>query len=269
MKRTPATLRLAIVQFSAGPDPERNLGRLEELWPEADKQDLVALPENFLVRGGLEDYHRAAESIPGPLTARLARLAVRTRSWVLAGSLVERTGDRIYNTTVLFDPRGEIRATYRKIHLFEATLDDGTVIREQDWYRPGVEPVLTSVGEWRAGLSICYDLRFPELFRLYSARGADLFFVPANFTQRTGRDHWEVLLRARAIENQCFVVAPAQCGVNERTGVASYGHSLVAGPWGELLGAAGEAQEVLYAELDPALLERTRSRVAVLQHRRI
>ena len=126
---------------------------------------------------------------------------------------------------------------------------------------------MVDIEGWSAGLGVCYDLRFPELSRHYSARGADILFFPSNFTQRTGRDHWEVLLRARAIENQCFVVAPNQCGVNRAIRVVSHGHSMAIGPWGEVLCEAGNREAILTAELDPALLRSTRRRIPALKHR--
>lgn len=129
--------------------------------------------------------------------------------------------------------------------------------------------MMVDIEGWRCGLSICYDLRFPELYRGYAALGAHLLLIPANFTQRTGRDHWEVLVRARAIENQCFVVAPNQCGANPSSGVVSHGHSLAVGPWGEVLAAARDEETALHCVLDPAELWRTRQRVPALDHRRL
>jgi nitrilase len=128
---------------------------------------------------------------------------------------------------------------------------------------------MAEIEGWSCGLAICYDLRFPELFRYYSRHGAALFFVPSNFTQKTGKDHWETLARARAIENQAFVVAPNQCGVNPRTGIASHGHSLVVGPWGDVLAVAGDKETILTVALQPEALHRTRARIPVLRHRRL
>jgi nitrilase len=197
----------------------------------------------------------------------MAETAKARHAYLLAGSLLERAGEKVYNTSVLFDRSGAVAATYRKIHLFEARLEDGTRIREAEAYDPGREPVAADIEGWQAGLAICYDLRFPELFRTYAAQGAHLLFVPSNFTQRTGKDHWEVLVRARAIENQCFVVAPNQCGVNPATGVRSHGHSMIVGPWGEVLAAAADEESVILAKLDPADLAATRNRVPALRHR--
>ncbi len=263
-------LRLALIQNDAGPDPAVNLARLERRIARLPAgTDLIALPEVFAARGHDDDLRAAAERIPGPVTGRLAALAARRRVWVLAGSVLERSGGRIYNTSLLIDRRGRIAARYRKMHLFEAALASGQVVRERDVYAAGSMPVMADLEGWRCGLAICYDLRFPELFRYYVARGATLLFLPSNFTQQTGRAHWETLVRARAIENQACVVAPNQCGRNRRTGVASYGHSLVIGPWGETLAAAGTRETTLRTVLDPGAVRRIRDRIPALRHRRL
>jgi predicted amidohydrolase len=261
-------LTLTLVQMDPGPQPEPNLRRVEELLGQVRGADLVALPEVFVARGNTADYRGAAEPVPGPTSERLGRLAARHRVWLLAGSVLEAEHDLVYNTALLFDRQGRLAARYRKIHLFEATLDTGQVVREQDAYEPGAEPVMADIEGWKTGISICYDLRFPELYRHYAEQGAHLLLVPANFTQRTGKDHWEVLLRARAIENQCFVAAPDLCGTNIRTGVVSHGHSLVVDPWGRVLADADDKQGLVSAELDPGRLEDVRRRVPVLEHRR-
>jgi len=263
------TLSLNIVQFSAGTDVAGNLARIESLLAATPSCDLIALPEAFHVRGGHDDYVRNAEPVDGPTIKRLARLAADRNCWLLAGSLMEKSGHDIFNTCVLLDRSGQIHATYRKIHLFEAHLEEGQTIRESDTYSAGCEPVDADVEGWRCGLSICYDLRFPELYRHYSAQGAHLLFIPSNFTQRTGKDHWQTLVRARAIENQCFVVAPDQCGANPVTGVESHGHSMVVDPWGKVLAEAQDTEAVISAALVPAVLEQTRARIPVLKHRRL
>jgi len=253
--------------MSAGRDVDANLRRAEVLAGRAEDADLIAFPEVFVVRGTDADYRRAAESPGGPVAERLAALARRCRSWLLAGSLVERCGRRFYNTSVLFDRNGRVRARYRKIHLFEVRIGPGRWIREGNAYDSGRTPVCARIEGWSAGLAICYDVRFPELFRHYSSRGADVLFVPSNFTQNTGRDHWEVLVRARAIENQCYVIAPNQCGGNPATGIASYGHSMAVGPWGEVLCEAGTGEALLQATLLPRDLRTTRRRIPALRHR--
>ena len=261
------TLRVAIVQFSAGRKALLNLDRLMDMTAGIESADLIAMPEVFAVRGTDEDYRNAAEPLDGPVIERMAKLAASKRAWVLAGSLIEKAGKHVYNTSVLLDRAGAIAASYRKIHLFEAHLEDGRTIREADAYKAGSKPVFAEMEGWGTGFSICYDLRFPELYRHYSGQGAHLLLIPSNFTQRTGKDHWETLVRARAIENQCFVIAPDQCGVNQATGVASYGHSMAVGPWGETLCKAGDDETVLTVDLDPALLREARSRVPALEHR--
>jgi len=260
-------LRVAIVQLSAGGNVERNLQKMRNLLSGIRPVDLIAVPEVFAIRGTDQDYRNIAEQVDGPIVVQMAEIAAEKAAWVLAGTFIEKDGNHIYNTSVLLNRSGEITATYRKIHLFEVHLDNGKLIRESDAYEAGNTPVVVEIEGWRAGLSICYDLRFPELFRHYSKEGAHLFLIPSNFTQRTGKDHWEVLLRARAIENQCFVVAPNQCGANPATGIASYGHSMVAGPWGEIMCQADTKETVLLAELDRVQLTRTRERLPALKHR--
>ena len=262
-------LKIVLFQNSAGADVERNLAGIERRLRRAPACDLIALPEVFAIRGNDADYRAAAERLPGPMTKRLMALAARARAWVLAGSVIERCRGKIYNTSVLINRQGRIAAHYRKIHLFEANLDNGQVVRESDIYAAGDKPVMVEIEGWPCGLAICYDLRFPELFRHYSKRGAVLFFVPSNFTQKTGKDHWKTLVRARAIENQAFVVAPNQCGANPRTGIASHGHSLVVGPWGDVLAVAGDKETILTVTLHPEVLRRTRARIPVLRHRRL
>jgi len=282
-------LKVAIVQNNAGGDISANLRSLENLLKRAPECDLIAFPEVFYVRGADQDYRANAQSLRGEVVQWLRQIARARRSWVLAGSIIEKENtknaeknniigraaapaprcSKFFNTCLLFDRRGKIAAKYRKIHLFEAYLDNGRQVRESDVYAAGHRPVMANIEGWRCGLSICYDVRFPELFRYYSSKGAHLFFVPANFTQRTGRDHWEVLLRARAIENQSFVVAPGQCGINQKTAIASYGNSMAVGPWGEILCRAGDKPAVLTAVLNPENLRTTRARIPALRHRRL
>lgn len=262
-------LRVTLVQNDAGADLAANLTWIERHLPGSGKTDLVALPEVFALRGSDDTYRAAAEPGDGPLARWLAAQAIRSNAWVLAGSVLERDGDRIYNTSLLMDRTGRQVASYRKIHLFEARLESGRIIRESDLFQAGDTPVLVEIDGWKCGLSICYDLRFPELYRHYSSRGASLLLIPSNFTQRTGRDHWEVLVRARAIENQCYVIAPDQCGANPHTHCRSHGHSLAIGPWGELLSTADDEPTVLQVTLRPDVLRTTRERVPALAHRKI
>lgn len=262
-------LRVTLVQISAGRDVQGNLNRLKNLLAGIGVTDLIALPEIFAIRGSDQDYRDNAEKLEGPLLQFLATVAHRHNAWALAGSVIEDAGHALYNTSVLLNRRGEIVARYRKIHLFEAEIDSGQIVRESDTYSAGDEPVMVDIEGWRCGMAICYDLRFPELFRRYAGQGAHLFFVPSNFTQRTGKDHWEVLLRARAIENQCFVVAPDQCGVNPHTHVESYGHSMAVGPWGDVLCRVEDGEHAETVALEMFDLENTRRRVPALTHRKL
>ncbi len=259
-------LELAILQNSAGLEVETNLDGIDRLLEDVGEVDLLLTPEVFALRGDTPDYRKKAEPLDGPLMERMSRIAQKRQCWFLLGSVLEREDDFVYNTTVLLNRNGDISATYRKIHLFEAHLENEKVVREADAYDQGSDPGMAEIEGWRVGLSICYDLRFPELYRHYARLGADLLFAPANFTQRTGRDHWDVLVRARAIENQCFVVAPGQCGPNPITGIESYGHSIVVGPWGRIIAQAADFEQVLEAELDPKELLEIRKRIPALEH---
>ena len=261
-------LRVVAVQHAAGSDVAQNLADLTELLPAPGTADLAVLPEVFACRGPHEVLRRAAEPLDGSIARWLASEAIRRNCWVLGGSFVEREGDRLFNTSILVDRQGRQRATYRKIHLFDAALDDCRVVREGDVYTAGETPVWIDIEGWRCGLSICYDLRFPELYRRYQADGATLLLVPADFMDATGRAHWEVLVRARAIENQCFVVAPNQCGING-SGVKTHGHSLIVDPWGQILAQADTVPTALQATLDPALCAAVRQRLPAWRHRRL
>ncbi len=269
MTTATSRLRVTLVQTNAGQDVQANVGRLRHMLANIEATDVIALPEVFTVRGSNQDYCQSAQPLTGQITATLAAIAHRHNAWVLAGSIIEDAGHALYNTSMLLNRRGDVVASYRKIHLFEAELDTGEVIRESETYAAGSDPVMTELEGWRCGMAICYDLRFPELFRHYSSQGAHLFFVPSNFTQRTGKDHWNVLLRARAIENQCFVVAPDQCGTNPHTGVESHGHSMVVGPWGDVLTQIEEGEHAVTVALDLHDLDQTRRRIPALSHRKL
>ncbi len=257
-----------ILQTNSVRSVDANVNRFSSIFKKLKQPDLLVLPEVFAIRGNDDDYRQAAENIgTGKISQWCSEIARHYNCWLLAGSIIERADKKIYNTAVLFDRYGKIKATYRKMHLFEAHLEDGRVIKESDVFFRGIKPVLKTVENWKCGFSICYDVRFPELYRLYAFKGAQILFVPANFTQRTGKDHWEVLIKARAIENQAFVVAANQCGKNEATGVASYGHSIIVGPWGDVLAEAdGENEMLIQAVLKPSLLLGVRARIPCLKH---
>ena len=268
-------MRVAVCQMRSGDDVEANLAEARRLLGEAAEggSDLAVLPELFAYLGARARVPEVAEPLPdGPVAGALAAVARERSMWVLGGSLHERDGDRIFNTAPLFDRSGELVARYRKIHLFDVDLDGQPPFRESAVFTPGTELVTHEVEGVRVGLAICYDLRFPELFRGLMALGAELFAIPAQFQQRTGEAHWEVLVRARAIEDQCFVAAAAQWGEfgppEERR--RSYGRSMVVGPWGDLLADAPvEGSEVRIADVDLAALRRVRSILPALDHRRL
>jgi deaminated glutathione amidase len=267
-------MRVAICQMRSGEDVEENLRLAEKLVGEAGDggADLAALPEVFTYLGSAAGRSTAAEPVPGPTTERLATIARERGMWVLGGSVIEADGDRIYATSVLLDRAGALVARYRKVHLFDVDLPGQPPFRESSTFTPGDQLVTHDADVARIGLSICYDLRFPELYRGLMVMGAEVLFVPAQFQHETGKDHWEVLLRARAIENQCFVVAPGQWGTfgDPEKGRCSYGNSMVVDPWGRVLvRAPDEGDGVWFADLDMAELRRVRQVLPALQHRRL
>ena len=251
-------LRVALIQLAADQDVAANVERAAALIREAgeSKPGLIALPEMFHYRGPLAGFRESATHLPGPLTQPFSDLASELNCWILLGSLAERSTDplRPFNTSVLLDPAGGIAALYRKRHLFDVSIDHGPSDRESARITPGdssVVAVLEGIAEEvdvRLGLSICFDLRFPELYRELAAGGAVLIAVPSNFTEATGRDHWEVLLRARAIENGAFVIAPAQCGIG--AGVPTNGRSMIVDPWGTVIAQAPDGPGVVVADLN-------------------
>ena len=264
----------AVVQMTSTPDYDRNLERAEHWIARAAGAgaQLVALPENFPL------MREESDTGPHPLAAELAESrplgfvrdqARRHGVWIAGGTVPERVpGDfRVYNTAVLVDADGNLAASYRKIHLFDVDLP-GSELRESRTVAPGEEVVCASTPWGGFGLTVCYDLRFGELFRALVERGAELLWVPSAFTLPTGRDHWEILLRARAIECQAFVLAPGQFGVHNRTR-RSYGRSLIVDPWGVVLAQVPDGEGVALADLDPARVAEVRARIPVAGHRRL
>jgi len=257
----------ALVQTSAGPDKQENLSVAETFINQAADHGarLVALPEVFDFVGDASLWLSNAESLDGPTGTRLAKLARLRKIYLLAGSMIEKSPDpeRIANTSVFFGPDGNILAVYRKMHLFDVTLPDGVLFSEVHHTVPGtaVTTVETPLGNF--GFSICYDLRFPELYRAMMLRGVDFVFAPSAFTAFTGQHHWEVLVRARAIENQVFLFAPNQVG-RAVTDVDFYGHSMIVAPWGRILAQAEGGTGLVLAEVDTAALEQVRRRITSL-----
>lgn len=260
--------------MNSGDDVGKNLAVAEELLQAAARggADLAGLPETWTYMGSARRHHEVAEPVPGPTSERLAAAARRHTMWVLGGSILEAADGRIHNTSLLFDRSGELVARYRKIHLFDVQLPGQPPIRESFTYTPGEELVTAETEFGRVGLSICYDLRFPELYRSLTMSGAEVLFVPSAFTYETGKDHWEVLLRARAIEDQAFVVAPAQWGTwgPQEQNRRCFGNSMAVDPWGRVLArASDEGTGVTFADLDLEELRRVRDRLPALRHRRL
>lgn len=263
---------LAAVQMNSGPDKARNLDTAERWIEEAARRGaaLVGLPENFSWMGPEAERAAAIEPLDGPSLQRMSELSKRLRVTLLAGSILEAgaPGGRVYNTSVVFGPDGARLAVYRKIHLFDVEIGDGATYRESQTVAPGTEVVVAETAVAKLGMSVCYDLRFPELYREHARRGASLIAVPAAFTLMTGKDHWEVLLRARAIENQSYVFAPAQHGRHSGNRL-TYGHAMVVDPWGLVVARASDGEGLALAEYDPDVVARVRSSLPCLDHRRL
>ncbi len=262
-------LLLAILQLDSLPDIERNLSAIADLAADAVGADILVLPEVCLFRGSPTSISQIAAPLDGYPAARLADIASQNACWLVAGSLAERDGDEVYNTLTVFNRQGELSTAYRKMHLFEAQLQESAPISESEVYSAGDKPVGTTIEQWRCGLSICFDIRFPELYRSPAMQNMDMTFIPSDFTKPTGEAHWEVLCRSRAIENQCYVVAPNQCGTNRETGTESYGHSLVIDPWGNILLNAGTVPGLHKVEIAPELLHRARNQLPLQSRRRL
>ncbi len=272
-------MRIAVVQMNQGSDKATNIDqarRLIEAAIAADRPDLVSLPETWTnLGGGREARNAAAEALPEPggeggaAYEFLRGVARANRIHVHGGSIIEQGEGTLFNTTLLFDPEGQEIARYRKIHLFDITAPDGAGYRESALYGAGRGLVTAQVRGLTLGLTICYDMRFGELFMALRRAGAEVIFVPSNFTLQTGKDHWEVLLRARAIETQCWIVAAASTGSYEERGVTRqvYGHSLIVDPWGHVVAKCSDGKGWATARIDPALTARIRRDMPVLEHR--
>ncbi len=265
-------MRAAAIQLNATDDTDRNLETADRLVREAASQgaELVVLPEKWTVLGTREQMAAGAETLDGRAIGWARETALALGIDLVAGSLFEDVPDDELgaNTSVHVGPDGECKAVYRKIHLFDYVTSDGSRYAESSTERPGDETVVSECADGtRIGLTICYDLRFPELYRALALRGARVITVPAAFTLPTTRDHWETLVRARAIENQCFVVAPNQIGEHPG-GLRSGGRSLIVDPWGLVLAGAPDAETAIVAELDFDRVDDVRRRMPVFEHRR-
>ena len=266
-------MKIAALQTVSTPDVDRNLEAAARLIAQAAREgaELAALPEYFCLMGQRDDDKLRIAERPGtgPIQAFLSAQAKQHGLWLIGGTLPLRTADpaRARNSCCAYAPDGTLAARYDKIHLFRydngrESYDEARVLE------PGSEPVTLQAGPLRVGLSVCYDLRFPELYRRLCAPPCDLLSVPAAFTFTTGREHWELLLRARAVENQCYVIAPAQGGTHDN-GRRTWGHSMVVGPWGEVLAVRPEGEGVVLADVDAKRLATVRQQLPALEHRRL
>jgi deaminated glutathione amidase len=264
-------MRIAVCQVNSRADRDANLHTAHELLQRASDAgaDLAVLPE-YLDYLGPADGEPKPEPVDGEFGRSFAEAARRLRLWVVAGSFHECGPDdrRTYNTSLVFDRDGNLAARYRKIHMFDIDIPDRVTFQESRRVAPGTEVVTVDIEGVRVGLSICYDLRFPELYRRLADAGARVLLVPAAFTTHTGRDHWEVLLRARAIENQCYVVAAGQSG-NHEPGMSCFGHSMVVDPWGTVIAQAVDGVGMITADLDLPRLARIREELPSLANRRL
>jgi predicted amidohydrolase len=276
---TGAAFTAACIQFTAGGEPEANLAAVAALIRRARDAgaELILTPEvtNF-VASGRRRRDLACREAADPVLAGLRALAKQLGAWIAVGSLaIDIAGEadlpddetRLANRSFLLDAAGHIVARYDKIHMFDVDLVGGESYRESNAYRPGGRTAVAETPWGRLGLSVCYDLRFPYLYRALAQAGADFLAVPSVFTVPTGKAHWHVLLRARAIENGCFVLAAAQCGEHPG-GRHSYGHSLIVDPWGAVLADGGEEAGFVTARIDPARIAETRRMVPSLKHDR-
>ncbi len=264
--------RAACLQLNSGSDLAVNLAAVKSRVCEAagNGAHFVLTPEYSLMMDGSGRVmrERALDPDGGATLVELQNLALTNKVWLLVGSLTLKTGEeRIVNRSYLIAADGTVVATYDKIHMFDVTLPDGKVIRESSSYRPGEQAVVATTPWGKLGMSICYDVRFPHLYRALAQQGAEFITVPASFQHQTGKVHWHTLLKARAIENAAYILAPAMCGEhpgNRQT----YGHALIVDPWGEVLADGGEAPGIISADIDPARVAKIRSMMPSLEHDR-
>lgn len=269
-------MKAAVIQMNVGTDKAANLRKAADLIDKAcavKAPDLIMLPESFTFFGGTRDEQRAsAEACPGGESYQMLKeKAAHHKVFIHGGSLNEQAGNKVHNTTIVFDRSGKEVARYRKIHMFSITAPDGAVYDERWLYEAGTDIVTYDLDGITVGCTICYDLRFPELFRALVDKGAKVIAAPAAFTLQTGKEHWEALLKARAIETQCYVLAPGQEGAYVEDGKTyyNYGHSLIVEPWGTVVARRGIGDGIIEAELEPEAIDRARNLIPLTTHRSI
>lgn len=263
-------MKLALVQCTSSANIEANIAMLSPMIAHAARQgaQLVATPENsfYMETSGVKLPAYTQDNHPGLLAAQ--EWARTHNIWILVGSIFCAAGaDKSYNRSLLIDPKGKVSAAYDKIHLFDVEVGDGQIYRESARIAPGNKVIITMLPECMLGMTVCYDVRFPHLYRNLAKQGAQLIAVPAAFTQITGEAHWHILLRARAIENGCFIIAPAQTG-EHAGGRRTYGHSLVVDPWGTIIADGGTEPGVTVVDIDLSEVEKVRKKLPSLEHDR-
>lgn len=262
-------MKIAAIEMTTACDPEVNMPIINTGVRAAAMAgaEMVALPETciFMEKGSKAMRQRLTREAENPHLAGLCALADELSIWLLIGSMVLADRDMPVNRSLLIDPNGQVVARYDKIHMFDVTLENGETHQELAHYQAGDMAVLASMGAVQLGLSICYDVRFPNLYRRLAQAGAHLISVPSAFTQQTGAAHWHVLLRARAIETGCYIIAPAQVGEHEN-GRQTFGHSLIIDPWGEIIAEAQKGDRFIMAEIDPAKCDAIRQQMPALTH---
>ncbi|MDH3974599.1 MAG: carbon-nitrogen hydrolase family protein [Deltaproteobacteria bacterium] len=262
---------VAAIQMTSVNDRDENLNKANILLSEGIERgaSLLALPENFSFMGKEEEKTRVVEDLESGISLRfLKEFAFKKGVWIMGGSIpVKADSGKMYNTSLLINDNGDIAARYDKIHLFDVDIAGGESHRESKLVEPGKEPVTVDTPLGRLGLSICYDLRFPELYRSLTQEGAKIIFSPAAFTVETGLAHWEILIRARAIENQVYMIAPAQYGTHSSTR-RTFGHAMIVDPWGKVLAKAADRETVITAEIDFSYQDEVRQGLPCLRHRR-
>lgn len=264
--------RVAAIQMNSTPDVEANIRQAHELLQEALKRDpnIVAFPENmFLCAEDGNDTRTKAETLDGLMVETLREWSAENDIWILAGSLpIRAKGGKITNTSLLFNPEGEIDDRYDKIHLFDVVVPGDREYRESKSVKAGKKGTLAKTPWGDFGLSICYDIRFPELYRQYSKKGCEAIFIPAAFTFKTGQAHWDILTRARAVENQCYVIAPGQTG-SPYPGRQCFGHTRIVDPWGRVIAERPDGIGVVWADLNYLSMAEVRTNLPALAHRKL
>ncbi len=257
--------RIALAQINSGDDIGKNLQKIEEMIQEAagGGAELIAFPENAVYLG--TDYPGNAQQVPGPVTDAFSNWAEKYQIYIHCGSITQkREGGTPYNTSFLWNKEGKIIGKYSKLHMFDIDMDDGPSYKESEETSAGNEIVVSKTRLGNFGFAICYDMRFPEIFKLMAQNDAQVIFVPADFTMNTGKDHWMALLRARAIENTCYIAAPGQIG--QKPEFMAYGKSMVIDPWGNVIAMASDEEQLVYAQIDTALIDKVRRQIPSLKN---